>query len=176
MKRTVTIISLTERGYVLGKRLQQTLQTDHRHKPQPFTTEVQRRYRDGQRLIFISATGIAIRALAPVLTDKYQDPAVLVLDEQGRFVIPLLSGHQGGANEWARQVADTINAHCVITSAQRYTQPVYVAGVGCDSGCPRRINRSVSREHPARLSSRRRYAGYRFGCQHRAQVERTRLA
>lgn len=147
-----SIVSLTNCGYQLGEKLSRHLNAQHLHKPQPFTETLRDLYRAGQRLIFISATGIAMRTLAPVLHTKYSDPPVLVLDEKGQFVIPLLSGHEGGANEWARQVAHVLKAHCVITSAQRYTHPVYTMGIGCDRGCPEaEITRLVERtlqDHP----------------------------
>ncbi|MEM5816261.1 MAG: cobalamin biosynthesis central domain-containing protein, partial [Desulfitobacterium hafniense] len=68
-------------------------------------------------LIFIMATGIVVRHIAPFLQGKDRDPAVLVLDEKGEFVISLLSGHLGGANAWAKSVAQWINARPVITTA-----------------------------------------------------------
>lgn len=68
-------------------------------------------------IIFIGATGIAIRAIAPFLVDKRQDPAVVVVDEKGRYVIPLVSGHIGGANQLAREVAKLIGALPVVTTA-----------------------------------------------------------
>lgn len=132
----ITLVSLTETGCRLGERLASAISAEHLHKPQPFADTVRSRYQAGQRLVFITATGIAVRTLAPVLQNKISDPPVLVLDEHGQFVIPLLSGHEGGANEWARHVAGLLGAQCVITSAQRYTHPLYVAGIGCDRGCP----------------------------------------
>ena len=68
-------------------------------------------------LIFVCATGIAVRAIAPWVRDKKTDPAVLALDETGRFVIPLLSGHLGGANALAETLAERIGATPVITTA-----------------------------------------------------------
>jgi len=104
-------------------------------RPQPFTESVQTAFAHGERLIMICATGIAVRTLAPVLVDKYRDPAVLVLDEQGEFVIPLLSGHEGGANEWGRQVSELLSAQLVMTTAKPYLQPVYTVGMGCERHC-----------------------------------------
>lgn len=68
-------------------------------------------------LIFIMATGIVIRSISPLIKNKKTDPAVLVIDEQGRYVISLLSGHLGGANIFARQVANFLGAQPVITTA-----------------------------------------------------------
>lgn len=131
------MISLTEAGRCLADRLRPCLpDAEYLHRPPAFKDSVRERFQAGHRLVLILATGIAVRTLAPVLQDKYQDPAVLVLDEHGRFVIPLLSGHEGGGNEWARQLGQYLDAHCVITSAQRYTHPLLIAGMGCERGCP----------------------------------------
>ena len=132
----VTIISLTDPGRALAARLLMLIPgAEHLYRPQAFQNVVRDRFQAGHRLILLCAVGIAVRTLGPVLRDKYQDPAVLVLDEHGRFVVPILSGHEGGANEWARQIAEFLGARAVITGAQRYTQPLLVAGVGCNRGC-----------------------------------------
>lgn len=70
-----------------------------------------------QALIFIGATGICIRAIAPHLRDKTVDPAIISLDERANFVIPLIAGHIGGANELSRHLAEAVGATACVTTA-----------------------------------------------------------
>lgn len=75
------------------------------------------RFADSDALVFIGATGIAVRAIAPHVRDKFSDPAVVSVDEAGQFAVPLLSGHVGGANDLAREVAAAIGARAVVSTA-----------------------------------------------------------
>lgn len=68
-------------------------------------------------ILFLCATGIAVRSIAPYIQHKGKDPAVLVMDEGGNFCISLLSGHMGGANALTKKIADKMGANAVITTA-----------------------------------------------------------
>ncbi|MBO4901704.1 MAG: cobalamin biosynthesis protein [Lachnospiraceae bacterium] len=76
-----------------------------------------KQFQEKNTILFVGATGIAVRAIAPHVEDKLTDSPVLVTDDQGRFVIPLLSGHAGGANKLAVVVAKLLDAIPVITTA-----------------------------------------------------------
>ncbi len=138
------IVALTEPGRVLAERLLLSFpDAELWYKPKPFADTVQAAFCRGERLLMICATGIAIRVLAPVLVNKSIDPPVVVLDEYGQFAIPLLSGHEGGANDWARDIAQSLSAKLVVTTSNYYLKPVYTVGMGCDRGCPQEDLRAL---------------------------------
>jgi len=70
-----------------------------------------------KNIVFIMATGIVVRTVAPLIKDKKTDPTVVVLDEKGKYAISLLGGHLGGANDSAREIADFLGGEAVITTA-----------------------------------------------------------
>lgn len=118
----VFLLSFTPGGEKLGNRLAEALGPDTQHTPfhaltTPLNLWVGERFCTGNGLVFIGAAGIAVRSVAPFLRGKTVDPAVVVLDEEGRFVIPLLSGHVGGANALARQIAAHTGGQAVLTTA-----------------------------------------------------------
>lgn len=69
-----------------------------------------------QSLVFIGAMGICVRSIAPYIVDKYTDPAVVNIDSTGRYVVSVLSGHVGGANDLSKQIANIIGGEAVITT------------------------------------------------------------
>ena len=85
--------------------------------PKPSSDFFGERFASDEALIFVSSCGIAVRSIAPHIKSKTTDPAVVAIDETGRFVISLLSGHIGGANALAKRIAEAIAAVPVITTA-----------------------------------------------------------
>jgi precorrin-4 C11-methyltransferase len=69
-----------------------------------------------ESLVFIGAMGICVRSIAPYIKDKHTDPAVINIDTAGRYVVSVLSGHIGGANELTKQIARVIGGEAVITT------------------------------------------------------------
>ena len=107
---------MTQKGGGLVRALSETMPGDIYNKEN---------YKDGLRcqwdkadaLVFVMASGIVVRCIAPYIQSKTSDPAVLVLDQNGRFVISLLSGHLGGANALAVKIAGLCGGTPVITTA-----------------------------------------------------------
>ena len=128
--KNIAVISLTERGRLLSARIADALQSYdirrfcfHKH-----TDEHAEAFDDLSQLtghlfsvydalIFVSACGIAVRMTAPHIRSKQTDPAVIAADDRGQYVIPLLSGHLGGANALAVRIAEKTGAQAVVTTA-----------------------------------------------------------
>jgi len=118
------LVSFTARGRALGEHLVDGLSQSNQaelvlwDKSQiSLKAFVADHFRSLDGFVFIGAIGIAVRLTAPYLESKAQDPAVVVLDEGGRYVIPILSGHLGGANHLARDIGRLIGAEPVITTS-----------------------------------------------------------
>ena len=88
-----------------------------------------------EALVFVGSCGIAVRKIAPYVHDKRTDPAVICVDELGTFVIPLLSGHIGGANALARRMAEALTATAVITTATDINRRFSVDTWATEHGC-----------------------------------------
>ena len=84
-----------------------------------FTEET---FRSAKQLVFIGALGICVRTIAPFVEDKHSDPAVVCIDSTKRFVIAVLSGHVGGANALATDLAHFLGAEPVVTTQSDNTQ------------------------------------------------------
>lgn len=78
---------------------------DVSYREEPLSSITRDQFSLCDALIFVGAVGIAVRSIAPFVEHKYKDPAVLVIDELGKYCIPILSGHVGGANELAEKIA-----------------------------------------------------------------------
>ena len=127
----IAVFSVTENGRKLSVRVGEQLEAEHKvsrycfHKHTDDNSAVfwnmgsmvGRLFERSDAFIFICACGIAVRAVAPYLGTKADDPAVIVMDDCGKYVIPVLSGHIGGANRLAEVLADSIDAVAVITTA-----------------------------------------------------------
>lgn len=116
---TVRLLAFTDRGYALAQTLAAALdgQAARCGAPQGLAEWTAAAWRESQALVFVGAAGIAVRAIAPHVRHKSVDPAVVVVDEAGRFAVSLLSGHLGGANDLARRIAALCGAAPVITTA-----------------------------------------------------------
>ncbi len=112
------IVALTPRGRELGLRLAQGIGRGEAVLAQAALREtLADAFATGRPLVCVMALGIVVRLLGPLLGDKKTDPAVLTVDEGGRFVIPVLGGHAAGANDLARQAAEILGAAPVLTTA-----------------------------------------------------------
>lgn len=119
----IAIIAFTPGGYALGEKLEDFINASGKEallcrcQKGGLEAWTSQHFSICEALVFIGAAGIAVRAIAPYVRSKLSDPAVVVMDELGKFVVPLLSGHIGGGNRLARELAEMLGAVPVITTA-----------------------------------------------------------
>jgi len=119
----IGILSFSGKGEVLGERIREYLKgcgitaSASRCRTGELSAWTREHFPKEDALLFIGACGIAIRAIAPFIQSKATDPAVLVADDCGRFLIPILSGHLGGANDLAVKIGEAFGMKAVITTA-----------------------------------------------------------
>lgn len=151
----IAVITLSEKGLVIGEAIStgipgadlyvhNSISTrpgiKYFEKVVALTAEIFNQY-DG--LVYVMPTGVVVRAIAAQIEHKKKDPAVVVVDVGGRHVVSLLSGHEGGANLLAVQVANLIGAEPVISTTTEAEKTV-IAGVGCRRGAEReRIKNAI---------------------------------
>ena len=135
----IAILTLTDSGNLLAERIAERLHTcdtcDILGNPGRGRLKelFSRGFSEYRGMICIMATGIVVRMIASFITDKHHDPAVVVVDDAGRYAVSLLSGHEGGANMLASRVAASIDAVPVVTTASD-TNRRLILGIGCRAG------------------------------------------
>jgi len=130
-KKGTAVVAVTRRGRHTAERMLRSLdgaelflplkfKNDMHETPAHYYDDVKqliaRIFYDYAQLVFVMSTGIAVRLIAPHLTSKWQDPAVVVCDDSGKNIISLLSGHWGGANDLAEKIALVLGGHAVVTT------------------------------------------------------------
>ncbi|OGN90816.1 MAG: precorrin-3B C(17)-methyltransferase [Chloroflexi bacterium RBG_13_48_17] len=158
-KKDIAIVAITRKGAALGRRLNLLLPHSRLYLPKKFAAKpkpdehpfpsaakevVREAFSRYRYLVLIMAVGIAVRLVAPELSNKRKDPGVVVVDDSGSFSVSLLSGHVGGANQLAGKIASLIGAQPVITTASEVSQTIAVDLLGKEFGWELNDNRSVT--------------------------------
>lgn len=126
--RSTAIIAMTRASTMLARRLAKDVdacvfipkrfaQSGENAYSDSVITVARRAWKEHGALIFIAPVSIAVRAVGRLARDKHADPAVVALDESGKFVVSVLSGHLGGANDLARRIAALTGGQAVVTTA-----------------------------------------------------------
>lgn len=144
------ILAFTAKGQALAQKMAEVFDSQaDRCTEGGLSTWTKEAFETADALAFVGAAGIAVRAIAPFVKSKTEDPAVLVIDEQGSFVIPILSGHLGGANDLALKIAEEIHATAVLTTATDregiFAVDTWARREGCSIPNPEKIKEVSSR-------------------------------
>ena len=110
---TISIIPISDSSRVIAERI---LASYPEAKILPFGSFSKEVFHESSSLVFIGAMGICVRSIAPFAEDKHTDPAVVCIDSTGKYVIPVLSGHIGGANDLSKELANLLGAEAIITT------------------------------------------------------------
>lgn len=139
----LAVCAFTDTGFRLAKKIEDSM-TSHlvklRENNEDYKLFVEEAFHKHLPVIFIGATGIAVRTIAPFVNDKLTDSPVIVIDEKGQFVIPVLSGHMGRANEIAVEISEAICGTPVITTATD-VEKIFSIDIFADKNCLRIENR-----------------------------------
>lgn len=120
-KEFLAIICVTEEGHRISENIKKTYNAHVYRREEVKKLGIKEvtkiAFESYNFIIFISSTGIAVRSIAPYVKSKTEDPGILVIDNSSNYVISLLSGHIGGANELTESIAKILNARAIITTA-----------------------------------------------------------
>ena len=144
----VSVLVITKNGVKIGEKLKELFPNWNIFAPvklsnenndivwysEPTTDKIIELFKNSNALICVFSLGAVIRLIAPHLKDKKTDPAVIVIDDKTNFVISVLSGHIGGANELTQEISEKLNALPVITTAADVNKTIAVDLVGREFG------------------------------------------
>ena len=143
----VSVLAITKNGISIGAKLKEIFPDWNVYAPSKFSNDKEivwyseptsekiiELFKNNKALICLFSLGAVIRLIAPHLKDKKNDPAVIVIDDKTNFVISVLSGHLGGANELTQTIAEKLNAMPVITTAADVNKTIAVDLLGRDFG------------------------------------------
>ena len=144
----VSVLAITKNGISIGEKLKELFPNWNIFAPvklsnenndivwysEPTTDKIIELFKNSDALICLFSLGAVIRLIAPHLKDKKTDPAVIVIDDKTNFVISVLSGHIGGANELTQEISEKLNALPVITTAADVNKTIAVDLVGREFG------------------------------------------
>jgi len=129
----IGLVSVTRAGHAAAERLEKAW-PDARRYDGPAADALPRAFTDCDAVVSFLAVGATVRLIAPLLTSKHDDPAVVCVDEALRYAVPVLGAHQGGGNELARRVAATLGAEPVVTTASDAAGSAALDEFGADLG------------------------------------------